>query len=77
MVALLQSLGNVGIWFLIVWLPILLALALLTVVAIWVGRRLTLKTYLAQEHISVSSRRRGLSAEDFELARHDQFAVLA
>ena len=36
-----------------------------------VGRRLTLKTYLAQEHISVSSRRRGLSAEDFELARHD------
>jgi DNA-binding transcriptional LysR family regulator len=36
-----------------------------------VGRSLTLKTYLAQEHISVSSRRRGLSAEDFELARHD------
>jgi DNA-binding transcriptional LysR family regulator len=36
-----------------------------------VGPRLTLKTYLAQEHISVSSRRRGLSAEDFELARHN------
>lgn len=31
----------------------------------------TLDTYLAQEHISVSSRRRGLSAEDFELGRHN------
>jgi DNA-binding transcriptional LysR family regulator len=36
-----------------------------------IGPRLTLDTYLAQEHISVSSRRRGLSAEDFELARHN------
>ena len=33
--------------------------------------RLTLETYLAQEHIAVSSRRRGLSAEDFELGRHN------
>jgi DNA-binding transcriptional LysR family regulator len=32
---------------------------------------LDLETYLAQEHIQVSSRRRGLSAEDFELARHN------
>ena len=31
----------------------------------------TLDTYLAQEHIAVSSRRRGLSAEDFELGRHN------
>ena len=30
-----------------------------------------LDTYLAQEHIAVSSRRRGLSAEDFELGRHN------
>ena len=36
-----------------------------------VRRRLTLDTYLAQEHIAVSSRRRGLSAEDFELGRHN------
>jgi DNA-binding transcriptional LysR family regulator len=36
-----------------------------------VGARLTLETYLAQEHILVSSRRRGLSAEDFELGRHN------
>lgn len=36
-----------------------------------VGARLTLDTYLAQEHIQVSSRRRGLSAEDFELGRHN------
>lgn len=36
-----------------------------------VGVRLTLEAYLAQEHILVSSRRRGLSAEDFELGRHN------
>ena len=36
-----------------------------------VGRRLSLRTYLSAEHIAVSSRRRGLSAEDFELGRHN------
>ena len=36
-----------------------------------VQRRLTLDAYLAEEHIAVSSRRRGLSAEDFELGRHN------
>jgi DNA-binding transcriptional LysR family regulator len=36
-----------------------------------VGRRLTLRTFLSQEHVAVSSRRRGLSAEDFELGRHN------
>jgi DNA-binding transcriptional LysR family regulator len=36
-----------------------------------VHSRLNLDTYLAQEHILVSSRRRGLSAEDFELGRHN------
>ncbi len=33
--------------------------------------RPTLDAYLKQEHIAVSSRRRGLSAEDFELGRHN------
>lgn len=33
--------------------------------------KLDLDAYLAQEHILVSSRRRGLSAEDFELGRHN------
>lgn len=33
--------------------------------------RPALESYLAQEHIAVSSRRRGLSAEDFELGRHN------
>ena len=32
---------------------------------------LDLDTYLAQEHIVVSQRRRGMSAEDFELSRHN------
>jgi DNA-binding transcriptional LysR family regulator len=32
---------------------------------------LDLDTYLAQEHIAVSSRRRGLTVEDFELGRHN------
>jgi DNA-binding transcriptional LysR family regulator len=36
-----------------------------------VRARLGLDAYLAEEHILVSSRRRGLSAEDFELARHN------
>jgi hypothetical protein len=43
MVAVLQNLATAGIWFLIVWLPILLALGLLIAVAIWVGRRLGLR----------------------------------
>jgi DNA-binding transcriptional LysR family regulator len=34
-----------------------------------VRTKLSLDAYLAQEHILVSSRRRGLSAEDFELGR--------
>lgn len=34
-----------------------------------VRRKLDLDTYLAQEHIQVSARRQGLSAEDFELSR--------
>jgi DNA-binding transcriptional LysR family regulator len=32
---------------------------------------LDLDTYLAQQHIAVSSRRRGMTAEDFELSRHN------
>ncbi|MFO1160226.1 MAG: LysR family transcriptional regulator [Reyranellaceae bacterium] len=35
------------------------------------GKALTLAGYLALEHIQVSQRRRGLSAEDFELSRQD------
>jgi DNA-binding transcriptional LysR family regulator len=36
-----------------------------------VRAKLGVEAYLAQEHILVSSRRRGLSAEDFELGRHN------
>ncbi len=36
-----------------------------------VKRGLSLKTYLAQDHILVSSRRRGFGVEDFELSRHN------
>jgi len=36
-----------------------------------VARTLDLATYLQLEHIQVSQRRRGLSAEDFELSRQD------
>ena len=35
-----------------------------------VKRELDLETYLAQEHILVSSRRRGFGVEDYELSRH-------
>jgi len=35
-----------------------------------VGRELDLETYLSQDHILVSSRRRGFGVEDYELSRH-------
>jgi DNA-binding transcriptional LysR family regulator len=35
-----------------------------------VKRSLDLNTYLAQEHVLVSSRRRGFAVEDYELSRH-------
>jgi hypothetical protein len=40
MVSVLQGLGTAGIWFLIVWLPILLVVGALTLVVIWIARRL-------------------------------------
>jgi hypothetical protein len=39
MVDLLQSLASAGIWFAIVWLPILITLAVLAVATIWILRR--------------------------------------
>ncbi len=42
MVDLLQSLASAGIWFAIVWLPILVVLAVLTLIVLWVLRRLGL-----------------------------------
>jgi hypothetical protein len=43
MISILQSLANAGIWFLIVWLPILLVLGLLVAVGAWVFRRVALR----------------------------------
>ena len=39
LVSILQGLATAGIWFGIVWLPILLTLALLTLVGVWAYRR--------------------------------------
>jgi hypothetical protein len=39
MVAVLQGLATAGIWFLIVWLPILLVIGVLVLFALWVRRR--------------------------------------
>ena len=39
MVAVLQNLATAGIWFLIVWLPIFVVLGVLTLIAVWFGRR--------------------------------------
>ena len=39
MISILQSLAEAGIWFLIVWLPILLALGLLAGIGLWIVRR--------------------------------------
>ena len=40
MISILQSLADAGIWFLIVWLPILLVLGLLVGTSAWVFRRI-------------------------------------
>lgn len=40
MVAVLQNLATVGIWFVIVWLPILLVLGVVTVIVVAIARRL-------------------------------------
>lgn len=39
LISIVQALASAGIWFLIVWLPILLGLALIATLAIWVARR--------------------------------------
>ncbi len=40
MVSVLQNVATAAIWFAIVWLPILLVLGAIALVAIWVGRRI-------------------------------------
>ena len=40
LVNILQALTTAGIWFAIVWLPLLLAIGVLVAVGIWIGRRL-------------------------------------
>jgi hypothetical protein len=40
MVSVLQGLGTAGIWFLIVWLPIILVVGAISLVVIWIARRL-------------------------------------
>ncbi len=40
MVSVLQGLGTAGIWFLIVWLPILLVVGAMTLAIVWIARRL-------------------------------------
>lgn len=42
LVNILQGLTTAGIWFAIVWLPLLLVLGLLVAIGVWVGRRLGL-----------------------------------
>lgn len=40
MISILQSLANAGIWFVIVWLPILIVLGLLVAASLWIFRRI-------------------------------------
>jgi hypothetical protein len=43
LISILQGLASAGIWFLIVWLPILLALGLLALFGVWLARRLGIR----------------------------------
>ena len=40
LISILQNVASAGIWFLIVWLPILLVLGLLAAIGVWLARRL-------------------------------------
>lgn len=42
LVNILQALTTAGIWFAIVWLPLLLVLGVIIAIAVWIGRRLGL-----------------------------------
>jgi hypothetical protein len=39
LISILQELANTGIWFLIVWVPVLLMLGLVGGMAVWLARR--------------------------------------
>ena len=43
LISILQAVANAGIWFLIVWVPVLLLLGLLTAFGLWLIRRLGLR----------------------------------
>ena len=43
LISILQAVAGAGIWFLIVWLPILLVLGLLTAFGVWLARRLGIR----------------------------------
>jgi hypothetical protein len=43
LISILQGVASAGIWFLIVWLPILLVLGLITAAGVWLARRLGLR----------------------------------
>ena len=49
MVGVLQALGTAAIWFVIVWLPILLVIGLMTLIGVWIARRLGLRRRAAAE----------------------------
>jgi hypothetical protein len=39
LISILQTVATAGIWFLIVWLPILLVLGLVSAIGVWLARR--------------------------------------
>lgn len=43
LISILQAVASAGIWFLIVWLPILLVLGLLTAFGVWLARRIGIR----------------------------------
>lgn len=43
LISILQGVASAGIWFLIVWLPILLVLGLITTMGVWLARRLGIR----------------------------------
>ena len=60
MVSVLQNVATAAIWFAIVWLPILLVLGVITLVAIWIARRIGLRRERVGQPAAAGSSRRGL-----------------
>ena len=61
MVSVLQNVATAAIWFAIVWLPILLVVGAITLVVVWIARRIGLAAQAVGEPAAAGPDRRGVA----------------